>query len=115
MLGVNGIENLLDVNADIEAIRTLLSERPSTTTLPELPKLGDAAGASWANGLGEWFTAHNIDPPSKVAIANWLVENGKAVPSETGKALLAKAHTELAQAVGLGPQGAIADVHGSSN
>lgn len=98
-LGVNGIENLLDADAYLEAIRTLLSERPSMTTLPDLPELGDPAGESWANVMAKWFTMHSIQPPSKVAIANWLVENGKALPSETGRVLLTKAHAELAQAV----------------
>ena len=98
-IGVSGIENLLEPAAYREAIESLLRERPTSEDTPELPALGEPAGESWAQTFKKWFEAHHIDQPSKVAVANWLVEHGKATPSASGRKLLKKAHNALLRAV----------------
>jgi predicted ATP-dependent endonuclease of OLD family len=98
-IGANGAENLLEPDAYCEAIKSLVLERPTLSSLPDLPALPGASDESWANIFAAWFETNGIDPPSKVAVANWLVENGKAEPNAAARTLLSQAHTELMRAL----------------
>ena len=82
-----------------EAIKTLVLERPGISSLPDFPEFPGASGESWANIIAAWFDANRINPPSKVAVANWLVENSKAELSAEGRTLLSQAHAELLRAL----------------
>jgi hypothetical protein len=99
-IGVSGIENLLERDVYCEAVESLLRERPTLGHVPDMPKLGEPEGESWARTFTGWFEENGIDSPSKVAVANWLVENNKAIPSTYGKQLLLKTHMSLLHAMG---------------
>lgn len=103
-LEVPGIENLLAGDVYREAIAALLPEcNPTVSTgdIPALPKLPTASKASWARTLGKWMKERELVGPSKVAVANWIVENNKAVPSSSGVEQLAKLHEMLSASLGL--------------
>jgi hypothetical protein len=107
-IGVNGIENLLERDSYCEAIEMLLRERPEIYKVPDMPELGEPQDESWARVFARWFDMNRIDAPSKVAVANWLIENDKAVPSPYGANLLRNVHVSLLRATG----GTVADNDG---
>lgn len=98
-LDAPGIENTLAADAYKEAMTALLAEC-NPGNLPNLPKLPSPDEASWASALHTWADEHNLKQPSKVAVANWLIENEKAIPSESGIELLKRAHSGLLRALG---------------
>ncbi|HJP78226.1 MAG TPA: AAA family ATPase [Pseudonocardiaceae bacterium] len=102
-VGVPGIENLLDPDAYREAISALLPECNPTLAadaVPALPAIDAMVDGSWANWATAWIGGQGFKAPSKVAIANWLVENHRAVPSTDGVALLKNLHEQLLKALG---------------
>ncbi|WP_067798227.1 AAA family ATPase [Actinomadura formosensis] len=97
-VGVAGIENVLDPDVYREAIKALLSEcNPAVAAdaLPEIPVFATGKDESWASLSQAWIQSQNLKAPSKVAIANWLVENSRAIPSAAGKILLKSLHKQL--------------------
>lgn len=81
---------------------TLLGEFNPGTTIPTLPDLVDPVTGSWAKQLDTWIDAQGLRRPSKVAVANWLLENQKATPSPERRKELQKLHRGLLKAVGGG-------------
>ena len=79
---------------------TLLRECNPGKGVPELPELGDAGDASWSKAVGDWTESQGLKAPSKVAVANWLIENGRATPSASGAEKLRALHGELLVALG---------------
>lgn len=103
-LGFPGVENLLDPSTYLEAVAQLLPEcNPSTTpaSIPALPTLPDAQDHAWAKVVGQWVKDQGLQMPSKVALANWLVENRKATPSAAAVQRLRDVHVELSRALGI--------------
>jgi hypothetical protein len=98
-LGAAGIENILDRETYREAVAALLRECNPGATVPELPALSAPSEGSWAKVLLEWMEVQRLKPPSKVAVANWLIENGKAQPSDEGAEILRSAHKALMQSL----------------
>jgi hypothetical protein len=101
--GVPGIENLLDPDAYRDAISSLLPECNPTLSagaVPALPAIDARVDGSWANWAAAWIEEQGLKAPSKVAIANWLVENRRAVPSTDGMGLLKGLHERLLKALG---------------
>lgn len=101
-VGVPGIENLLAPDAYREAISALLPECNPTLSadaVPVLPDIDAEMDGSWANWATSWVKGQGLKPPSKVAIANRLVETRKAVPSVDGVATLKSVHEQLLKAL----------------
>lgn len=99
-LDVSGIENLIDPVLYSEGIASLLAECNPGVSIPALPTLVDRKDGSWAKQLDAWIVAQGLRGPSKVALANWLVENKKATPSSAGAKELRALHRKLTKAVG---------------
>lgn len=100
-LQVPGVENLLEPGSYRAAISTLLGECNPGKTVPEVPQLGKASDSSWANEVGAWIETLGLKAPSKVAVANWLIENDKAVPSVEGVQQLKSLHKDVTKSLGL--------------
>jgi hypothetical protein len=101
-LGFPGVENLLDAVTYVEAVSSLLSEcnpEAAPEQIPALPTLPDAIDESWAPLVAEWARDNGLQMPSKVAVANWLVERGKAEPSAAARMRLQELHFELTTAL----------------
>ncbi|MGY2746229.1 AAA family ATPase [Arthrobacter sp. UYCu723] len=95
-----GVENVLEPDAYLVAVGALLSECNPGATFSSLPELGDPSGDSWAKQLDAWVAGQGLKSPSKVAVANWLIENEKATPSSAGAKQLRALHRKLTKAVG---------------
>ncbi len=93
-LDAPGIENTLDPEAYLSAVRSLLIECNPGQDIPSLPEL-TAVDSSWAKYLTDWAKAAGLRIPSKVAVASWLVENNKAIPSTEGGLRLSSVHNAL--------------------
>ncbi|SDB93979.1 AAA domain-containing protein [Sanguibacter gelidistatuariae] len=103
-LGAPGIENLIDPSDYRGAIAALLPEcNPgvAASVLPELPTIELAADRSVSKWMEDWFKSEGIKGPSKVAVANWLVENKRATLSEGGVELLKALNKQLLVALGV--------------
>lgn len=48
-----------------------------------------------------WIKSVRLKAPSKVAVANWLVENDRSTPSTEGSAVLVSLHANLVHALGI--------------
>ncbi len=100
-LTVAGTENLLKAESYGAAISALLVECNPGKVVLKLPELGEVSGGSWAKEIGIWITGEGLKAPSKVAVANWLIENGEAVPSAEGTKQLKALHKALKKSLGL--------------
>ncbi|MFC5930363.1 hypothetical protein D6T64_16035 [Cryobacterium melibiosiphilum] len=97
-LGVPGIENLLAQEHYRAAIAALLPEcNPdvAVSDLPEVPSIPVVDGGSVAKWMYGWIRDKGLKVPSKVAVANWLVENQRSTPSTAGVAVLTALHAKL--------------------
>jgi hypothetical protein len=106
-LGAPGIENLIDDEAYRDALTALLHEGNSDApsgSIPILPVSDPKDIGSRAASLEAWIKARNLRAPSKVAVANWLIENQRAIPSEYGAAILRELNARLVAALELGEQ-----------
>lgn len=105
-LKVPGVENLLDSEAYQAAITSLLDEcNPEVSTADaRLPNLPPPASESWAKYIEAWISTRGLRPPSRVAVANWLVMNERATPSSAGKRHLNRVHQFVVNAL-LAPDG----------
>lgn len=56
----------------------------------------------------DWIKYVGLNAPSKVAVANWLVENNWSAPSAEGAAVLTPHHVRLMRALGLERDGTLA-------
>lgn len=103
-LGLPGIENALDTDAYRAAISALLPECNSGVTasdLPEVPLIAAETGSSAAKWMYDWIKSVGLKAPSKVAVANWLVENNRSTPSAEGAEVLVSLHANLVRALGI--------------
>jgi hypothetical protein len=99
-LGAPGVENTLAADAYKEAVAALLGECNPGRRVSKLPELPEYSDASWAGELQAWADGKKLKWPSKVAVANCLIEHGKARPSDSGARLLKDAHNKLLEALG---------------
>jgi predicted ATP-dependent endonuclease of OLD family len=100
-LPVPGLENILNPDAYLEAILTLVCEQGIEKDTLSFPKLTEATKSSWAKQLEKWFKDHELKMPSKVAVANRLLESNLAIPSASYVKALLKVHDELVESLGL--------------
>lgn len=98
-LDAAGVENVLDGSAYAAAMEALLKECNPGVGVSDLPELADAANGSWSKQLETWIESQGLRAPSKVAIANWLIENKRATPSLAGKKQLRALHRQLSKAM----------------
>lgn len=96
-----GIENVLPPEVYQDTVRTLLLEHYTADEIGELPQLVGASESSWAEQMEKWLEDHALKMPSKVAVANRLLEQGKAEPANDFKAKLVVAHQLIVKALGL--------------
>lgn len=103
-LGTAGIENLLARHSYMAAISALLPEcNPGVPVreLPEVPQTAAVEAGSVARWISDWLKGEGLRPPSKVAVANWLVENDLATASAEGEEILKSVHANLLVALGI--------------
>lgn len=103
-LGVPGIENVLaskDYRAAISALLPECNPDVAVSDLPEVPPIAVADGGSVAKWMYGWIKDEGLKAPSKVAVANWLVENQRSTPSDAGVAVLTSLHAKLLGALGI--------------
>lgn len=104
-IDVPGIENVLDINAYRDAVRTLLHECNPTTqheSLPELPAFDSRKTTSIALEMEGWIEQQGLKAPSKVAVASWLVQNERATASPGHTQVLVDVHARLLRALEVG-------------
>jgi energy-coupling factor transporter ATP-binding protein EcfA2 len=97
-LGVPGIENLLaleDYRATISALLPECNPGVAVSDLPKVPPIPVVDGGSVAKWIYGWIKGEGLKAPSKVAVANWLVENQRSTPSTAGVAVLTSIHAKL--------------------
>ncbi|MGI8406000.1 MAG: hypothetical protein ACR2OE_14775 [Thermomicrobiales bacterium] len=99
-LGAITLENLLDKELYRSTIERLLLETMDKSDMPELPTLEDNA-VSWPAQMREWSRNHDVKLPSKIAVANRIVESASVVPSQAGRKVLADLHQQLQVALKL--------------
>lgn len=102
-LGLPGIENAIDSDAYSAAISALLPEcNPGVTAsdLPEVPPIAAELGGSVAERMYDWIKSTGLKAPSKVAVANWLVENDRSTPGVEGAEALVSLHSNLVRMLG---------------
>ena len=98
-LPVPGIENLLDKAVYLDAIKGILLEQYPANSIPEFPSLDKSTIKSWAKELDAWALANSLKLPSKIAVANRIVEQDKAKPDSTHVATLQKLHEDISKAL----------------
>lgn len=98
-----GVENLLTTDDYWNAISALVPECNEGRMRPlvDRPTLPGFNEASWATTAERWLRQVGLQPPSKVAVANWLVQNCASAPSKPGVQLLRKLHLDLKKALKL--------------
>lgn len=89
------LENLIAPDAYLEVVGLLLTECNPGVSIPELPPLPAATDEVWPRYLDHWAKQNNLKMPGKRIVASRLVEEGRALPSEYGRPILKRAHTEL--------------------
>lgn len=98
-LGALTLENLLDTEAYLGVIRALIEEANPGVAVPDLPDMPDPTQELWPTILETWATARGVSLPGKRVVASRLVEEGKAIPSDFGRPILADVHTQLTAAL----------------
>lgn len=103
-LGLPGIENILAPEAYRDAVAALLPEcnsEVSASSFAELPEVNPGMTGSLASTVQAWIEEQSLKAPSKVAVANWLVENGRATLGPDGSRRLLDLHGRLVSAMGV--------------
>ena len=116
-LGLPGIENVLDSDAYRAAVSALLPEcnpEVAASDLPEVPVIAVGNGSSAAKWMYDWIKSVGLKAPSKVAVANWLVENDRSTPSAEGIGVLVSLHANLIGALGIEVDGSFTKLGSAS-
>lgn len=98
---VPGVENLLPADDYCAVISALLAECNPGIEIPALPRLVAASKRSWAAQLDKWAREHELAMPSKVAIANRVVEDHQAFVATDLTQALVELHSRLLKALGV--------------
>lgn len=99
MSPVPGVENLLSADDYRGAVSALLTECNAGASVAPLPRLSAPAKSSWAAHLSKWASEKNLKMPSKVAVANRIVEDRKAAVSASFTHALTELHGQLLKAL----------------
>jgi ABC-type transport system involved in cytochrome c biogenesis ATPase subunit len=100
-LGVPGIENVLESKVYRATFAEVLSEVNPGEVVSELPSLPAIDVSSWAKALEEWAKNEGLRVPTKVEVANALIERDDFGPSVNGIKHLKAVHKSLCKALGL--------------
>jgi predicted ATPase len=100
-LGALTLENLLDRNAYLATIATLVGECNPGAELPGLPAVPDPLESVWPSAIEDWGAANGLKLPGKRVVASRAVEDGNAVPSDYGMSILRDAHAQLCRVLGI--------------
>lgn len=101
-LDLPGIENAIDLDAYRDAIAALLPEcNPDLAahSLPDPHNLTPGESESYANAFSAWLEERSVKVPSKVAVANWLVQNGRGTPAQSRIDSLVDVHSRIVTAL----------------
>lgn len=97
---VPGVENLLPANDYCAVVLALLAECNLGTEIPALPRLTAPSKGPWAAQLDKWAKQHGLAMPSKVAVANRIVEDHVASAAPGYAQALVELHRQLLKALG---------------
>ena len=103
-LNLPGVENALELGAYREAFTALLPECNPDAAADEFPNLHEVvpdSSESYASAITAWLDERSLKVPSKVTVANWLVQNNRAVPDPALVSSLVDLHTRLLAALDL--------------
>jgi ABC-type transport system involved in cytochrome c biogenesis ATPase subunit len=100
-LAVPGIENVLDPKVYRATFMELLSEVNPGIETQEPPPLPALEANSWAKALEQWARQEGLRVPTKVEVANALIERDDFAPSRKGIKHLKGVHERLCKALGL--------------
>jgi hypothetical protein len=100
-LPVPGLENVLSPTDYLNAASALLAECNPGASIPSLPKLGAPKKGSWAAQIRAWADKNGLVMPSKVAVANRIVEDRKAAAAPGFVPALVDVHDQLLKALGV--------------
>lgn len=98
-LSVPGVENLLEAASYRKTFLGVLAECNPGKRLPNAPTLSSRKDRSWAAEMEEWTRAAGMRPPSKVAVASRLLQDGQAIPSAASRKDLKRLHETLTRAL----------------
>jgi hypothetical protein len=97
MLGGMTLEDAVDLDNYCKAVH-VEAEAANKTQVPRIPS--DAFNADpRATTVGNWYGKLSLRAPSKIAVANRLVQDGLAIPSEQGVLALRQLHQKLTAAL----------------
>lgn len=92
----------LEDAVDLDSYRTAVkaeADAANGSMTEEMPSAEFSAPR--ASAVERWYKQLGLIPPSKIAVANRLVQEGKAIPSEEGQACLRALHEELISILGI--------------
>lgn len=100
-LGALTLENLLDPVAYKRVVVDLVNEAAGAerVTVADVPDLPIDETSLWPNVFSEWAKANSLPLPGKRVVASRLVEEGLAIPSAEGSAILKAVHEALSRAL----------------
>ncbi|MBN9738137.1 MULTISPECIES: AAA family ATPase [unclassified Pseudonocardia] len=101
-LGLPGIENAVAPASFRAAVLALVGEcNPNIRgkSLEAAPQFEAVNAGPMAAAAQIWIEQQGLKAPSKVALANWLVENGEATPSPDGVDALVALHERVTSAL----------------
>jgi len=91
------LEDAVDLDAYREAVHAEADAANKTMT-PEMP--ANMFREPRARAVKAWYEQAGLIAPSKIAVANRLVQDGQAVPSEEGCAAVRALHDQLTKVLG---------------
>ena len=97
-LGNMTLEDTVDLDAYRAAVHTE-AVAANGMDLSEMPVTEYSSPRGTA--VRTWFDNAGLLPPSKIAVANRLVQDGKAVPSEQGRQVLKDLHNQVTAILGV--------------
>ncbi|MGW4071678.1 AAA family ATPase [Nocardia grenadensis] len=100
-LGAPTLENLLDGASYFKCYRELLVECNPDKKIAELPSPPSLEDEPWANFIDRWARTENLTPPSKIAVANRLLETDSVKPSGKAIGILQDLHLKVLNALSL--------------
>jgi predicted ATP-dependent endonuclease of OLD family len=94
------LEDTVDLNAYVDAVHaeavTVNAEKADVARMP-----ADMFSLPRASSVRTWYKRARLIAPSKIAVANRLVQDGRALPSEEGCELLQELHNQVVTVLGI--------------
>jgi predicted ATP-dependent endonuclease of OLD family len=91
----------LEDTVDLDAYRAAVhAEADAANKAPTTEMPADMFGEPRARAVKAWYEQAGLIAPSKIAVANRLVQDGQAVPSEVGSVALKALHDQLTTILG---------------